>query len=133
MAGSLPAAANLPTDSGRVSASSAWIKSAKQTTQPRLTILKFDDLSEVKTFDLPVTIDADLDFSADSRALIYGDKRDGVTNLWRLPLDGSPAKQITDFKADEIGSFAYSRDGKQLAASRGSTTRDALIISDEQK
>lgn len=104
-----------------------------QTTQPRLTILKFDDLSTIKTFDLPITVDGDLDFSADSRALIYADTREGVSNLWRLPLDGSPARQITDFNADVIGPFAYSRDGKQLAVSRGSTIRDALIIGDEQK
>jgi hypothetical protein len=50
-----------------------------------------------------------------------------------LPLDGSPAKQITDFNADVIGSIAYSRDGKQLAVSRGKTIRDAVVISDEQK
>jgi serine/threonine protein kinase/Tol biopolymer transport system component len=104
-----------------------------QTTQHRPTVLKFDDLSTVKTFDLPITASSPPFFSADSSALVYLDTRDGVTNLWRQPLDGSPARQITNSSSDRIGFFAYSRDGKKLAFTRGNSTQNALIISDEQK
>lgn len=39
-----------------------------------------------------------------------------------------------DTKLDRhINFFAYSRDGKQLALSRGNQTRDALMINDESK
>lgn len=102
-----------------------------QTTQPRVSILKFDDLTPFKILDLPVTPGSDWCFSPDSRAIIYSDTR-GATNLWRLPLDGSPARQITDFNADVMSSFAYASDGKQLALSRGSTTRDAVLITEEK-
>ncbi len=56
----------------------------------------------------------------------------GVSNLWRQPLDGGKAAQITDFKSDTISFFAYSRDGKQMALSRGNQSRDALMISEEK-
>jgi len=36
---------------------------------------------------------------------------------------------LTDFKADRIFSFAYSRDGKQLALSRGTQKSDVELFS----
>ena len=51
-------------------------------------------------------------------------------NLWSQPLDGSAPKQITDFKADLILNFAYSRDGRQLAFARGNQSREAVMISE---
>ncbi|HXG56160.1 MAG TPA: hypothetical protein VNJ03_12340 [Vicinamibacterales bacterium] len=71
-------------------------------------------------------------WSPDSRAFIYIDTRGDVSNLWRLPLDGGKPVQVTDFTTHIIQTFAYSRDGKQLALSRGSMTRDALMIQDEK-
>jgi hypothetical protein len=49
-----------------------------------------------------------------------------------MPLEGGPSVQVTDFKSDHINFFVYSRDGQQLALSRGNQTRDALMISDER-
>ena len=53
-------------------------------------------------------------------------------NLWSQPLDGGPPKQVTDFKSDEIFSFAWSRDGKQLALARGVETGDVVLITDSK-
>jgi len=36
---------------------------------------------------------------------------------------------LTDFKSDRIFSFAWSRDGKQLALARGTLTNDVILIS----
>jgi len=47
----------------------------------------------------------------------------------RLGLDGGPSKQLTNFKSDLIFSFAWSRDGRQLALARGSVTKDVVLIS----
>ena len=66
----------------------------------------------------------------DSRALAYIRTQNGVSNLWSQPIDGSPPKQLTDFKADRIFSFEWSRDGKQLALSRGTVSRDVVMIKD---
>ncbi len=52
-----------------------------------------------------------------------------VSNIWSLPLDGTPAKQLTNFRSDQIFFHAWSRDGKQLALARGSVTSDAVLIS----
>ena len=110
----------------------AYVAFDGQTTRQRLVVLRFDDLAPVKTFDLPVTAQSLFRWSPDSRALIYPDVQGGVSNLWRLPLDGSHPAQITDFKSDLINFFAYGRDGRALALSRGNIARDALMISEEK-
>jgi eukaryotic-like serine/threonine-protein kinase len=103
-----------------------------QTKQSQLIVRRFDDGSHVKTFNLPVTATSNFDWFPNSQALVYVDNPGSVSNLWRLPVDDKPASQITDFKADFIYSFAYSLDGKQLAVSRGNTTRDAVLITEEK-
>jgi hypothetical protein len=50
--------------------------------------------------------------NVDGKALVYINTLSGVSNLWRQPLDGSAAKQITNFKSDLIYSFDYSPDGQ---------------------
>jgi hypothetical protein len=45
-------------------------------------------------------------------------------------LDGGKPVQLTDFKTDQIFWFDFSRDGKQLALSRGTQTSDVILIRD---
>jgi Tol biopolymer transport system component len=104
----------------------------EQTKQAQLIVRRLDDTSHVKTFNLPVTATSSFGWSPNSQALIYIDNPGSVSNLWRLPLDGTPPTQITDFKSDFIHNFSYARDGKQLALSRGNTTRDAVLITEEK-
>jgi hypothetical protein len=52
----------------------------------------------------------------------------GVSNVWRQPLEGGAAKQVTSFQSDRIYEFAESRDGKKWAVSRFSTTSDVVMI-----
>jgi Tol biopolymer transport system component len=66
----------------------------------------------------------------DGRALAYPVNRGGVFNLWAQPLDGGPPKQLTDFRDGQIFDFAWSRDGKQLALSRGLINSDVVLITD---
>ncbi len=54
----------------------------------------------------------------------------GISNIWSQPLDGGAPKQLTDFKTDRIFAFDWSRDGKQLAVSRGTVTSDVVLIKD---
>ena len=70
-----------------------------------------------------------LRWTPDGRAILYAETQGGVSNIWSLPVEGGPPKQITDFKADEIFRFDYSRDGRQLVASRGQITNDVVLIS----
>ena len=117
----------------------AYFFSDPQTKRPKIAVVKFDGAEPVKVFDLPVTSGTSLfeslsyrgfHWSPDGRALIYINTLSGVSNLWRQPLDGSAAKQITDFKSDLIYGFAYSRGGRNLALARGSHNRDAVLISE---
>jgi len=52
----------------------------------------------------------------------------GVSNIWRLPLDGGEPRQLTAFATQRITSFAVSRDGKRLAPARGTTSSDVVLI-----
>jgi hypothetical protein len=58
------------------------------------------------------------------------DNHGGVSNIWRQPLAGGKLVQLTDFRTEQIFTFAWSFDGKQLAASRGTTMSDIVLISD---
>ena len=69
-------------------------------------------------------------WSPDSRAIFYVNVRQGSANIWRLPLDGSPAKPVTDFKNEQIWSFDVSRDGKQFVIARGTINSDVVLISE---
>jgi hypothetical protein len=42
-----------------------------------------------------------------------------LQNLWLQPLDGSPAKAITNFPLPGVARREYSRDGKRIALIRG--------------
>src|SRR5687768_7389104 len=66
----------------------------------------------------------------DARALTFVDTINGVSNIWSLPLDGGKPVQLTDFKTDQIFWFDFSRDGRQLALSRGTQTSDVILIRD---
>jgi eukaryotic-like serine/threonine-protein kinase len=68
-------------------------------------------------------------WTTDGRALAYVDTQGGVSNIWLQPIDGGAFKQVTNFKTDQIFSFDWSRDGKQLALARGTVTTDVLQIS----
>ncbi|MBL8205788.1 MAG: PD40 domain-containing protein [Blastocatellia bacterium] len=65
-----------------------------------------------------------------NKALTYLTKEDGATNIWQQRLDGGPPEKLTDFKADRIFAYAWSRDGRTLACSRGTINRDVIMISD---
>lgn len=69
-------------------------------------------------------------FTPDGKSLAYVVNEHGISNLWAMPLTGGDAKQLTDFKSDLIFDFAWSRDGKQLAISRGQITRDVVLLKD---
>ena len=71
-----------------------------------------------------------IQWSADSQSVFYSINNYNTSNIWSQMLSGGPPKQLTDFKDSLMTSFAYSRDGKMLACTRGILLRDAVLITD---
>jgi serine/threonine protein kinase/Tol biopolymer transport system component len=67
-------------------------------------------------------------FTPDGKALVYPITQGGVGNLWVQPLDGSPGRQITNFKSDVIPSFRFSPDGKTIGVLSLRTEADVVLI-----
>jgi len=110
-------------------------------TREKLGLLSLDFSKPVRFLDCErprveyadVLGDGPILFSRDGTGIIYP-VRDGQTdNLWLQHLDGSPGKQLTDFKSEFIRDFDYSYDGKQLAIIRGHREADVVLIRDSEK
>jgi serine/threonine protein kinase len=72
-------------------------------------------------------------FTADGKGIVYPIHNGEADNLWLQNLDGSPGKQITDFKSELIRDFDFSFDAKQLAIIRGHREADVVLIRDSEK
>lgn len=103
---------------------------AQVDTYSKFAVLPFDGGEPVKVFDRPPTtfVEAGIRWTPDGRALSFIDNRDGVSNIWLQPLDGSPPKQLTNFTSETIFRFAWSPDGKMIVAERGTETGDIVLI-----
>jgi len=98
----------------------------------RLAVIPFDGGPSIKTFEFngSGTVAALTQWSADGKSIFYTVSANNVTNIWSQSLDGGPPKQVTEFNDLFMTSFAWSRDGKQLACTRGSLVRDAILVTD---
>jgi hypothetical protein len=119
---------------GKLIAYSYWDENANPQQWGR-EIISIKDGRKVQSFSLPETAliwsgSALLRWTPDGRGLSYIDRAGGVSNVWTLPLDGTAAKPVTDFKDDEIFWFDWSPDGKQLACSRGVVSSDVVLVTD---
>jgi hypothetical protein len=98
----------------------------------RLTLLSVDSHQILKAVDFEHPRSGRIRFSRDAKAVVYPFRHGGIDDLWSQPLDGSPGKQITDFKSEHIADFHWSLDGSQLGVIRGHTDSDVVLIRDAQ-
>lgn len=94
----------------------------------KVALIPFEGGQPLKLFDITSAGSLPVRWTSDGRVLAYVEVRDGVSNIWIQPIDGGPAKKITDFKSDSIFWFDWSRDGK-LALTRGNSTSDVVRMS----
>ena len=97
----------------------------------KFALIPFAGGTPSRMFEIPPTMPFFGSFlwAPDGRALTYINDRNGVSNIWRQPIDGGAPKQLTDLKSDRIFNFAWSRDGKWLALARGEVNNDVVLIS----
>lgn len=105
---------------------------------PEIALLPFDGGEIIETFHVPNQFGQGygknaLQWTPDGQAINYIIHRDGGSNIWRQPIDGSPPYQVTTFLDRRIYNFAYSPDGKWLAMSRGTLERDAILVTNPTK
>jgi Tol biopolymer transport system component/DNA-binding winged helix-turn-helix (wHTH) protein len=105
--------------------------SDEQNSRWKYAIIPFEGGEPVKMFEIPPTVPFSSRFiwSPDG-TLTYIDQHNGVSNIWSQPVDGSPPKQLTNFKSGRIFEFAWSFDGKWLALARGTVSSDVVMIRD---
>ena len=95
----------------------------------KLVIIPSEGGEPLMSFELPER-SSSVGWSPDNRSITYVRQVDGQDNIWSQPLDGGPPKQLTHYKSLEIQNFAWSRDGKKLVMSRGSSASDVVLIKD---
>jgi len=107
-----------------------WIASIYLTAPPRLGVVSYETGDLVKTFDLPAGQSQFLllGWTRDSDAICYTPSV-SETKIWLQPLDGSPIRELTDFKTGGTWIFAWSPDGKDLVSARGGRFGDVVLIS----
>lgn len=103
---------------------------AQVETFSKLAVIPFEGGEPVKVFERSPTtfVEAGIQWTPDGRALSFIDNRDGVSNVWLQPLDGSPPRQLTNFASETIFRFAWSPDGRMIVAERGTETGDIVLI-----
>jgi serine/threonine protein kinase/Tol biopolymer transport system component len=105
-----------------------WFWSAPNS-PPKIAVIPFAGGTPVKILEpLPgVAKDLPLRWTSSGEDLIYCVTRNETSNVWSQPLDGSPPKELTDFKSETIQGFDWSRDDR-LLLSRGFTAREIVLI-----
>ena len=71
-------------------------------------------------------------FARDGKGVVYAFREKDVDNLWLQPLDGSPGKQLTNFKAERISDFRWSVDGSKVGFIRGHTDSDVVLLQESK-
>jgi Tol biopolymer transport system component len=100
----------------------------------RLGVIPFEAGTNTKTFEFvgSSTVLPVFEWSQDSKTIFYSVSTNNVTNIWSQSLDGGAPKQVTNFNDLFMTSFSWSRDGKQLACTRGALVRDAILVTDSK-
>ena len=98
-------------------------------TTNRLAVIPVEGGEPTRLYEMPPSFGANTVWLPDNRGVAYLDSRTGTTNVWMQPLSGGKPVQLTDFKADSVSAFDWSRDNR-LAASRSVETTGVVLIKD---
>jgi Tol biopolymer transport system component/DNA-binding winged helix-turn-helix (wHTH) protein len=94
----------------------------------QLKVIAFDGGTLMHEFDWPASAWRSR-WAPRGDAIDYILTRNGVSNIWQQNLAGGAPKRITNFESGQIFDFDWSRDGRQLALTRGSESSDVILMS----
>jgi serine/threonine protein kinase len=108
------------------------INSDSATGTHKIALLDVATLSSPRFLEANPRISKGVQFTADGKAVSYPVAENGVDNVWVQPLDGTPGRQITHFNSEQIYSFHWSPDGKNLGILRGHTDSDVVLLQESK-
>lgn len=95
----------------------------------RIGIVSSQGGPRLKQFDFPPTLTwRFVRWSPDRQSIAYANNPGGLSDIWLQPLDGGQPKRLTDFKAEQVIAFDWSRDGHTLALVLSVKTSDVILI-----
>jgi len=98
----------------------------------KIALLDTATLTSPKLLQADPRISKGVQFTPDGKAVAYPILENGVENIWIQPLDGSSGRQITHFNSEQITSFHWSPDGKNLGVLRGHTDSDVVMLQESK-
>jgi Tol biopolymer transport system component/DNA-binding winged helix-turn-helix (wHTH) protein len=97
----------------------------------KLAVIPFEGGEPVKVFEPPVNhFHWSLQWTADGRALLYVQTLNGLSSIWRMPLNDSPPEMLREFQSGNIQDAAWSNEGKQFACILSFEYKDVVSITD---
>ncbi len=98
----------------------------------KIALLDVATLSSPRFLEANPRISKGAQFTPDGSAVAYPITENGVDNVWLQPIDGGPGRQITHFNSEQIFSFHWSPDGKNLGILRGHTDSDVVLLQESK-
>jgi len=98
----------------------------------KIALLDTTTLTSPKLLQADPRISRGVQFTPDGKAVAYPILENGAENIWIQPLDGISGRQITHFNSEQITSFHWSPDGKNLGILRGHTDSDVVMLQESK-
>jgi serine/threonine protein kinase len=105
-----------------------FVNPDNRTGAEKIALLDTATLNSPRLLEANPHISKGVQFTPDGRGVAYPIAENGVDNIWIQPLDGSPGRQITHFTSEQIYSFHWSPNGKNLGVLRGHTDSDVVLL-----
>ena len=95
----------------------------------KLGVFSIDGGDPLYTFEIPVhaNLRLGIHWTPDGKAITY---RDWINGIWRQDLAGGEPQRLKGLPSEKLYAYDWSPDGKQFAFTRGTETRDVVLISD---
>jgi eukaryotic-like serine/threonine-protein kinase len=98
----------------------------------KIALLDLATLKNPRLLDVNDHISAGPIFTPDGKSVAYPVRENGVDNIWIQPVDGTAGHPITHFTSQQIQSFHWSPDGKNLGVLSGHTDSDVVLLQESK-